>query len=101
MARFLAVETTGMYRLNFNAFDGDMMKLSFAEPVPFPFPLPLRNLRPRSDYGGGVPVSKEYTPTKMRISGRKKQLVDFSADETAIADDTSLQTQLISNAGYL
>jgi hypothetical protein len=78
MARFLSPETTGMYRLNFEALDGDVMKLSFADPIPLPLQTPMRNLRPRSGYGGGAPVSKENLPTKMRVSGRKTQLVDFN-----------------------
>jgi hypothetical protein len=78
MARFLIPATTGMYRLNFEALDGDMMKLSFADPVPLPLQTPMGNLRPRSGYGGGAPVSKENLPTKMRVSGRKTQLVDFN-----------------------
>ncbi len=78
MARFLSPESTGMYRLNFDALDGDVMKISFAEPVPMPLQTPMGNLRPRSGYGGGAPVLKEYLPTKMRVSGRKTQLVDFN-----------------------
>ena len=78
MARFLSPESTGMYRLNFDALDGDMMKLSFADPVPVPLQTPMGNLRPRSGYGGGAPVSKEHLPTRMRVSGRKSQLVDFN-----------------------
>ena len=78
MARILSPESTGMYRLNFDALDGDMMQLSFADPVPAPLQTPMRALRPRAGYGGGAPVSKENLPTKMRVSGRKKQLVDFN-----------------------
>ena len=78
MARFLSPESTGMYRLNFDALDGDMMKLSFADPVPVPLQTPMGNLRPRSGYGGGAPVSRENLPTRMRVSGRKSQLVDFN-----------------------
>ncbi|HEY1612708.1 MAG TPA: DUF1629 domain-containing protein [Rhizomicrobium sp.] len=78
MARFLAFQHTGMYRLNFDNLDGDMMKLAFAEPVPEAFHTPMGNWGPRSGYGGGAPVSPENLPTKMRVSGRKKQLVDFN-----------------------
>ncbi len=78
MARFLNPASTGMYRLNFDALDGDVMKLSFAEPVPAPMRTPMGNPGPRSGYGGGAPVAKDYMPTKMRVSGRKKQLVDFN-----------------------
>ena len=78
MARFLLPASTGMYRLNFDALDGDMMKVSFADPVPEPLQTPMGDMRPRSGYGGGAPVSKENLPTKMRVSGRKKQLVDFN-----------------------
>jgi hypothetical protein len=38
----------------------------------------MGDLSPRSGYGGGAPVSKENLPTRMRVSGRKKQLVDFN-----------------------
>jgi hypothetical protein len=67
-----------MYRLSFDALDGNMMKLSFADPVPLPLQTPMGDLRPRAGYGGGAPVSKENLPTKMRVSGRKRQLVDFN-----------------------
>jgi hypothetical protein len=78
MARFLAPATTGMYRVNFDALDGDMMQVSFAEPVPEPLHTPLGVLRPRSGYGGGAPVSTAHLPTKMRVSGRGARLVDFN-----------------------
>ena len=78
MARFLNPTSTAMYRLNFDALDGEVNKMSFAEPVPAPFQTPMGDLKPWSGYGGGAPVSKEYMPTKMRVSGRKKQLVDFN-----------------------
>ncbi|HWD28323.1 MAG TPA: DUF1629 domain-containing protein [Rhizomicrobium sp.] len=67
-----------MYRLNFDALDGDVMKLSFADPVPLPLQNPMGNQTPRAGYGGGAPVSHENLPTKMRVSGRKTQLVDFN-----------------------
>src|SRR5258708_34139838 len=81
MARFLSPASTGMYRVNFDALDGDVMKVSFAEPVPLPLEPPMGNLRPRCGYGGGASVSKEYLPTKMRVSGRgaRQQLVDFNS----------------------
>ena len=78
MARFLSVKTTGMYRLNFDALDGDVMKLSFAEPIPEPFHLPMRTLKPRSNYGGGAPVSPEHFPTRLQLSGRDVRIVDFN-----------------------
>jgi hypothetical protein len=78
MARFLSVEETGMYNLTFEALDGDVMQLSFAEPIPSPFQLPTRTMSPRNGFGGGAPVSAENMPTRMRVSGRKTQLVDFN-----------------------
>lgn len=78
MARLLLPLTTGMYRLNFDALDGDVSKVAYAEPVPLPLQTPVGNLKPWRGYGGGAPVMKAFLPTKMRVSGRKTQLVDFN-----------------------
>jgi len=78
VARFLSPQANGMYRLNFDALDGDMMKVSFADPVPLPLQWPMGNLPPQKIYGSGAPVSKENLPTKLRVAGRKRQLVDFN-----------------------
>jgi hypothetical protein len=66
-----------------------MMKVSFADPVPEPLQTPMGNLQPWwSGYGGGAPVSKENLPTKMRVSGRKKQLVDFNTGRIQVPERT-------------
>ena len=52
MARLLLPETAGMYRLNFDALDGDVSKVAYAEPVPLPLQTPLGNLKPWRGYGG-------------------------------------------------
>jgi hypothetical protein len=78
VARFLRPQANGMYRLNFDALDGDMMKVSYADPVPLPLQWPMGNLPPREIYGGGAPVTKESLPTRLHISGDKRQLVDFN-----------------------
>ena len=79
MARFLIPEQKGSFSLGFDALDGDMMKLAFADPIPLPFQNRLSgNLGPRSGFGGGAPLSSLHFPTKMRLSGRKRQLVDFN-----------------------
>ena len=79
MACFLRPKTTGTYRLGFDALDGDVMKITFADPYPEAYRVPSRDLHPRGIYGGGAPVSLANLPTKMRISGNKKQLVDFNS----------------------
>jgi hypothetical protein len=78
MARFLSVEETGMYNLGFDALDGDISKVSFVDPVPLPLQTPMGIDPPWRGFGGGAPVSKENMPTRMRVSGRKTQLVDFN-----------------------
>ena len=78
MARFLNPESTGMYRLNFDALDGDTEALSFADPIPEPYRWPGGNLGLRRIYGGGAPVSTANFPTRLRVSGRDAKLVDFN-----------------------
>ena len=79
MARFLRPKDKGMYRLLFDALDGDIQKLSFAEPIPEGLHLPIRILHPRSNYGGGAPVSPKGMPTRMQVSGCDAQIVDCNS----------------------
>ena len=76
---FPARERTGTYRLGYDALDGDIHNLAFADPYPEAFDVPSRRLGPRSIYGGGAPVSPTNMPIKMRVSGRRKQLGDFAS----------------------
>ena len=79
MARFLAVKKTGMYAIHFDALDGDIENLAFADPVPEQYKFPSGEiLRPQRIFGGGAPVSPDKLPTRMRVSGRKGQLRDFN-----------------------
>lgn len=52
MARFLTPKDTGMFRLNFDALDGNVNSLSFADPIPLPMHMPIRTLVPWGGYGG-------------------------------------------------
>jgi hypothetical protein len=73
MARFLRLKPLGLYRYGSEALDGDFERLAFADPVP----APLKHLGPRSIFGGGARVSSVNIPTKLRLTGRKRTLVDF------------------------
>ena len=53
--------------------DGDKMKLSYAEPVSHL----LSGLDPRDIIGGGAPVSPVNMPTKLKLKGPKRRMLDF------------------------
>ena len=79
MATFLRAKETGSHSLNFEFLDGDMAKVAFADPYPEMFNVPSQRHTPRSIYGGGAPVSPEHIPTRLSVSGKKTQLVDFNS----------------------
>jgi len=78
MARFLRPKPIGLYRYGSDALDGDLMNLSFADPVPEAMRIFGSDFYgPRDVYGGGARVSARNMPTKLRLTGRKRKLVDF------------------------
>jgi hypothetical protein len=78
MARFLRPKPVGNYRYGSDGLDGDLMNLSFADPVPEAMRIFGPDFyRPRDVFGGGARVSSRNMPTKLRLTGRKRRLVDF------------------------
>jgi hypothetical protein len=73
MAGYLRPKPLGQYRYSVEAIDGDMERISFADPVPER----LKIYKPRRVLGGGARVSPVNMPTKMRLTGQKRRLVDF------------------------
>ena len=82
MARFLRPKPLGMYRYGSDGLDGDLEKLSFADPVPEAMRIFGPDFYgPRHVYGGGARVSARNMPTKLRFTGRKRRLVDFDGQQ--------------------
>jgi hypothetical protein len=73
MARFLLPKSPGLYDYGADALDGDVTKIAFEEPVSHALEL----YPPREVFGGGAPVSSRYMPTRLRLKGRKRKLLDF------------------------
>ena len=73
MVRRLVPESPYAYDYGAEMLDGDKMKLSFAEPVSHL----LGGLRPSSIFGGGSPVSPVNMPTKLKLKGPKRRMLDF------------------------
>ncbi|MGJ4890095.1 imm11 family protein [Bradyrhizobium sp. HKCCYLRH3099] len=73
MARFLLPENPWMYTYGADALDGDVDKIAFEEPVAYALEL----YRPWRGFGGGARVSSCHMPTRLRLRGRKRKLVDF------------------------
>jgi hypothetical protein len=73
MARFLLPKSPWTYNYASDALDGDVDKVAFAEPVP----PALQHNPPWVCFGGGAPVSSQNMPTKLRLKGRKRNLLDF------------------------
>jgi hypothetical protein len=74
MARFLLPKSPWMYDLYSDALDGDPDRIAFEEPVPHA----LQLFPPPQGFGGGARVSSQNMPTKLRLKGRKRKLLDFS-----------------------
>jgi hypothetical protein len=82
MARFLRPKPIGLYRYGSDGLDGDLMNLSFADPVPEAMRIFGSDFYgPRDVYGGGARVSARNMPTKLRFTGRKRRLVDFDGQQ--------------------
>lgn len=78
MARFLRPKPLDMYRYGADALDGDLEKLSFADPIPEAMRMWGSNFYgPRDVFGGGARVSDRNMPTKLCFTGRKRKLLDF------------------------
>jgi hypothetical protein len=78
MARFLRPRPVGNFRYGSDGLDGDLMNLSFADPVPEAMRIFGSDFYgPRDVFGGGARVSGRNMPTKLRFKGRKRRLVDF------------------------
>jgi len=73
MARFLLPKNPWMYDYGSDALDGDVDKVAFEEPVPHA----LQFHPPWVGFGGGARVSSRNMPTKLRLKGRKRKLLDF------------------------
>ena len=73
MARFLLPKSPWMYDYGADALDGDVNSVAFEEPVPHA----LEPYHPRRGFGGGARVSSHGMPTKLRLKGRKRKLIDF------------------------
>jgi hypothetical protein len=74
MAAFLTAKPDlSQPNYGYEGLDGDLERLSFADPVPEP----LENLRPRRIFGGGALVSPVNMPTKLRLEGPKRRLPEF------------------------
>jgi hypothetical protein len=82
MARFLRPKSVGNYSYGSKGLDGDVMNLSFADPVPEAMRIFGPDFYgPRDVYGGGARVSGRNMPTKLRFTGRKRRLVDFDGQQ--------------------
>jgi hypothetical protein len=73
MARFLLPKNPWTYDYDTDALDGDARNVAFEEPVPHALEL----YPPRRGFGGGARVSSQNMPTKLRLKGRKRNLLDF------------------------
>src|SRR5262245_3521217 len=73
MARSLLPKNPWTYDYGSDALDGDVNKISFEEPVPHALELNP----PWAGFGGGARVSSRNMPTKLRLKGRKRKLLDF------------------------
>lgn len=73
MARFLLPKNPWMYNYGSDALDGDVDQVAFEEPVPDA----LEHFPPRRCFGGGARVSSRNMPTRLRLKGRKRTLLDF------------------------
>src|SRR6516164_3454002 len=73
MARFLFPKSPGLYDYFSDALDGDPLNIAFEEPVPYALEL----FPPRQGFGGGARVSSRHMPTKLRLKGRKRKLLDI------------------------
>ncbi|WP_284423658.1 MULTISPECIES: DUF1629 domain-containing protein [unclassified Bradyrhizobium] len=62
-----------MYDYGADALDGDVDKVAFEEPVPHALEL----YPPRECFGGGARVSSRNMPSRLRLKGRKRKLLDF------------------------
>ncbi|MGJ5178730.1 imm11 family protein [Bradyrhizobium oligotrophicum] len=62
-----------MYEYGSDALDGDVDKVAFEEPVPYALEL----YSPWRGFGGGARVSSRHMPTRLRLKGRKRKLLDF------------------------
>jgi len=74
MVRRLRPENRGAFGGSSDALDGDCMKLSYAEPISHL----LGCTTPRSIFGGGAPVSPVNMPTKLKLIGPKRKILDFN-----------------------
>jgi hypothetical protein len=73
MARFLLPKSPWTHDYGAVALDGDVENLTFEAPVPHALEL----WPPRQGFGGGARVSSRNMPTKLRLKGRKRKLLDF------------------------
>ncbi len=74
MARYLVPKDPDRDVYETDPLDGDIENISYASPVPSP----LRKLKPRTNFGGGAPVSGANMPTKLRLHGPKYDLPDLA-----------------------
>jgi len=73
MARLLVPENPWLYNYGADGLDGDVQNIAFEEPVPYALEL----WPPRQGFGGGARVSSRNMPTKLRLEGPKRELLDF------------------------
>lgn len=73
MARFLLPKNPWTYDYGSDALDGAVDNVAFEEPVPHA----LQFHPPWVGFGGGARVSSRNMPTKLRLKGRKRKLLDF------------------------
>lgn len=73
MVRALRPKDPWTYCYGAEALDGDIMQLSFEAPAPSV----LEGFSPRKIFGGGARVSAENMPTRLKINGRKRRMLDF------------------------
>jgi len=73
MARFLLPKSPWRYNYGSDALDGDVDNIAFEEPVPYA----LQFHPPWVGFGGGARISSRNMPTRLRLKGRKRKLLDF------------------------